>query len=148
MHPHARGFRTHFGGTAARRQQQQQQAAPERTPTQTALMGLMQFLPVILLLLFSFFSCECQPSCLFELNHCLSYWKCGCKALKYNVCIYASPIGSVVVKLSSTMPLLPNLLNYPLLLLQKSSSHYLHFIYHQMLLASCSFRSHILIIQE
>ncbi|GAX85030.1 hypothetical protein CEUSTIGMA_g12450.t1 [Chlamydomonas eustigma] len=57
MHPHARGFRTHFGGTAARRQQQQQQqAAPERTPTQTAFMGIMQFLPVILLLLFSFFS--------------------------------------------------------------------------------------------
>ena len=52
-------FRTNFGPRhrhQPQQQQQQQQAAPERTPTQAAMMGFLQFLPVILLLFFSFFS--------------------------------------------------------------------------------------------
>ncbi len=58
------GFRAHHGGggfSRARQQQQQQQQqqhhqAQDRSPAQAALMGFMQFLPVILLLFFSFFS--------------------------------------------------------------------------------------------
>ena len=63
---HGQMFRAQFGGMPRRRpqthQQQQQQAGrraePER-PHQAVLGALVQFLPVILLLLFSLFSSEC-----------------------------------------------------------------------------------------
>ena len=74
-HPHARVFRTHFGGPGVRQrqqqqQQQQQQAQQEqRTPGQAALIGIMQFMPVILLLLFSFFSATTPSYSLNQTSH-------------------------------------------------------------------------------
>ena len=72
-HPHARVFRTHFGGPGVRQrqqQQQQQQAQQEqRSPGQAALMGIMQFMPVIILLLFSFFSATTPSYSLNQTSH-------------------------------------------------------------------------------
>ena len=72
--PQAHVFRTHFGPGFRHRQhqqQQQQQAQQEqqRSPAQATLMGIMQFMPVILLLLFSFFSATTPSYSLNQTSH-------------------------------------------------------------------------------
>mmetsp|Transcript_26819 Transcript_26819/g.58485 ORF Transcript_26819/g.58485 Transcript_26819/m.58485 type:complete len:448 (-) Transcript_26819:459-1802(-) len=64
LNPNARMFRAQFGGANMRRnaqQRQRQQQESYESPRQ-ALLGLLQFLPVVLLLLFTFFSSTSAPA--------------------------------------------------------------------------------------